>query len=365
MEAHPIPQDVTGFQFKLIGDMTVKQFAYIAGGIISAWIIFSLPVPIIIKLPFSLLFAGLGFCLAFVPIEGRPFDVMIASFAKALFTPNQYLFQKAGSPVIPSIQIEKFAIAQQRSSAISEEELQNILIKTTTKTKNALDDKETAFLQAVGNILTDPVKTPANNSSPISQPVKEEETEKILEEKAEHIKEEIEEVKKEEGSLDVNQRVLDLEEMLSETLLQKEELEQKLLSLEQQLPSKETSSASVDHVRKITKDMGKSAGLPISSDYPNLISGIVKDPRGNVLPNILIEVKDKEENPVRAFKTNRLGQFSSATPLLNGTYIITLEDTDEAHRFDSIELTAKGEVIPAIEIISHDAREDLKKFLFQ
>ncbi|EKD47460.1 MAG: hypothetical protein ACD_66C00049G0001, partial [uncultured bacterium] len=28
MEQHPVPQNVTGFQFKLIGDITLKQFAY-------------------------------------------------------------------------------------------------------------------------------------------------------------------------------------------------------------------------------------------------------------------------------------------------------------------------------------------------
>ena len=80
MDNHPIPQDVTGFQFKLIGDMTVKQFAYLAGGAILAWISFILPINILIRLPFSILFASLGAGLAFLPVAGRPLDTMLYRF---------------------------------------------------------------------------------------------------------------------------------------------------------------------------------------------------------------------------------------------------------------------------------------------
>jgi len=90
----------------------------------------------------------------------------------------------------------------------------------------------------------------------------------------------------------------------------------------------------------------------------------VKDSRGNVLPNILIEVKDNNNNPVRAFKTNALGQFASATPLLNGTYTVTFEDSAKVHTFDIVEIVAKGEIMQPIEIISLDKREELRKELF-
>jgi len=84
----------------------------------------------------------------------------------------------------------------------------------------------------------------------------------------------------------------------------------------------------------------------------------VKDARGNVLPNILIEVKDNDENPVRAFKTNQLGQFASATPLLNGTYTILFEDPAKTHNFDAIQIEVTGEIMQPVEVISHDQRED-------
>ena len=60
MDNHPIPQDITGFQFKLIGDMTIKQFAYVAGGVIAGWFIYILPVLSLIRIPVALLAAGFG-----------------------------------------------------------------------------------------------------------------------------------------------------------------------------------------------------------------------------------------------------------------------------------------------------------------
>jgi len=82
------------------------------------------------------------------------------------------------------------------------------------------------------------------------------------------------------------------------------------------------------------------------------------------LPGILVEIKDEEGNPVRAFKTNGLGQFASATPVANGTYTIEFEDPKGSNKFDAISIIAKGEIMEPLEVISEDEREDLRKMLF-
>lgn len=97
MENHPIPQDVTGFQFKLIGNMTVKQFAYLATGGVLAVLFYYAPVFILIKLIAIPVCAGLGAALAFLPIEGRPMDLMLTNFVRDLFAPTQYIYHKEGS----------------------------------------------------------------------------------------------------------------------------------------------------------------------------------------------------------------------------------------------------------------------------
>jgi hypothetical protein len=110
--------------------------------------------------------------------------------------------------------------------------------------------------------------------------------------------------------------------------------------------------------------MQKSAGMPITPEFPNVLTGIVKDPRGNPLPNILVEVKDEQGNAVRAFKTNALGQFASATPLSNGSFTIEFEDAREQNKFDTVAFKAGGEIILPIEVISVDTREELRRSLF-
>ena len=41
-QAHPIPQNVTSFEFKLVGDMTLRQFLYLAAGAGVAYVTFLL-----------------------------------------------------------------------------------------------------------------------------------------------------------------------------------------------------------------------------------------------------------------------------------------------------------------------------------
>lgn len=293
---HPIPQNVTSFQFKLIGNMTIKQFAYLASGAILAWIFFILPFSSLIKLPMGFLSFVFGFTLAFIPIAGRPFDLMIYLFIKSLFAPNQYLFQKMGG------QLFRFNIAPkhpllQKEKLQSSEKLGLLLESIPKEPKNKLDEKEVAFFDSLSGLFDQ-----TNNSvSPLPS--------------------------------------------------------------QSPLPPQPTQ-APLSPVSPPQTMIKKSPGVSFVSDVPNLVAGIVKDPRGNVLPNILVEIKDKEGSPVRAFKTNQGGQFACATPLLNGVYTLFFEDPEEKHKFAPIEITAQGEIMPPFEIRSIDQREELRRALF-
>jgi hypothetical protein len=173
-----------------------------------------------------------------------------------------------------------------------------------------------------------------------------------------------------------HQKVQAMEKQVLEIHQQKEALEQELIRLKNQLSVEQGATTPVpqpavvvpktdpQHVREVSQAGTKKVGLPHIPDTPNVVVGIVKDPRGNVLPNILVEVKDKDENPVRAFKTNPLGQFASATPLSTGMYTIELEDPKKQHTFNVIQITANNQIMLPIEIISQDAREELRKQLF-
>lgn len=435
MDQHPIPQDVTGFQFKLVGAMTVKQFGYVASGVIMAVVLYYLPLHsafgVLFKVICVPLFGASGIVIAFVPIDGRPVDVMTSNFVKALFSPNQYIYHRQGRKLsfegITVAKVQTPKKSQQKSNTTAsthtdtkqldrkEEKLRALLFNSQGQKKSTIDEKETAFLQSltIPQATPDeatptrttvqqtpppvgtpqqkflfPADKPAINSQPaMPTPPKQdnrsnENKQAELTKKESELEQALTQAKKEESvsktSADhtvAEQKITVLSKQIQDVHAQKQQLENELTVLQKQLAThKAAPSVPVappaktiqdpQHVRVIPQSITKKAGLPHVSDSPNVVVGIVKDPRGNILPNILVEVKDKDGNPVRAFKTNQLGQFASATPLSTGEYTIELEDPKKQQRFDVIRISANNQILPPIEIISHDAREELRKQLF-
>ncbi len=289
IEGHPIPQDITGFQFRIIGDLTIKQFAYLAIGLLLGWIFFILPIPLIIKVPLGGLSAGIGIFFAFVRIQGRSADMMLSLFFKAVLKPNEYVYNKQTGEALPVITSPQ--------------------------------------LSTVSPVNPTQLPTPEKNETHQTAPL--------------------------------NTDTPHLANQLAKALEEKEQLEKQLSTLKQQLQQHPSVASTPQPLPQIKTPLDT-----LSPDSPNLILGSIKDPRGNVLPNILIEVKDKSDNPVRAFKTNAQGKFASATPLLNGKYTIHFEDPKGEQQFAVITITADGTILPPLEIISTDERENLRKSLF-
>lgn len=406
MENHPIPQDVTGFQFKLIGNMTIKQFAFLAAGGVATALIIYMPVFILFKLILAPLFAGAGLVVAFVPIEGRSVDVMISHFFQAALSPNQYLYHKMGRQyAIFTIAPTSTPVARTTHTAPEDktraQNLQFLLSQSHPKAKNKMDEKENAFLSSLSKIaagqspqivsmqneVDDKIRETANTSVPdeelqAPQPAQidtkqaeELEKEEVLlkQELAAAKTEEQQEQQAHQDATVAHQKSVDLEKQLTDLMSQKQQLEEEFIKLKRQLEEQQRQpiyspqvmqKQEEPHIRRVPASMAQSVGLPNIPDVPNVIIGIIKDPRGNVLPNILVEIKDREGNPVRAFKTNPLGQFSAATALNNGIYTIVFEDPKKQQSFDSVELVVNGSVLLPIEVISHDAREELRKALF-
>ncbi len=79
------------------------------------------------------------------------------------------------------------------------------------------------------------------------------------------------------------------------------------------------------------------------SEHPNTPNGVVYDNHGGLVEGALISVYDHTGKPVRAFKTNGLGQFISVTPLPNGTY--TIQTDFEGLNFDTIAFETHGKLL--------------------
>src|SRR5437763_879990 len=94
MEQHPVPRQITTFEFKLIGFMTLTQFIYLIVFVPAAYIVYQLfPVPIL-NILLAFVVAMMGVALAFAPIQGRPLDVWVRNIAKRLTSPTQYFYHK-------------------------------------------------------------------------------------------------------------------------------------------------------------------------------------------------------------------------------------------------------------------------------
>lgn len=94
MEQHPIPRQITTFEFKLIGFMTIRQFGYVLlGGAFGYAAFLIVPIFILNYIVGILVFcASLAF--AFFPINDRPLDVFIKNLYQRLNSPTQYTFSK-------------------------------------------------------------------------------------------------------------------------------------------------------------------------------------------------------------------------------------------------------------------------------
>jgi len=99
MERHPIPRQITTFEFKLIGFLTLKQFLYlIAFILVGAVLFFIFPIPII-NVVMAVGTALIGVVLAFVPIYNRPADQVFKDFINAIRSPTQFVYKKDNQPI--------------------------------------------------------------------------------------------------------------------------------------------------------------------------------------------------------------------------------------------------------------------------
>lgn len=115
------------------------------------------------------------------------------------------------------------------------------------------------------------------------------------------------------------------------------------VSLPTKAPQPAQSSGSVTGA---TPAVGKMA--PPAANVPNVMVGLLRDQAGLLVTDAVIIVKDGDGEPVRALKSNKVGQFAISTPLPNGKY--TIEIQKDGYRFDTIAVDLAGQIFAPIEI---------------
>lgn len=156
---HPIPQNVLGVEFKLVGELTLRQFLYVGGAVLLAYLIYNANLPVIFSYPLSFLIALLGLAAAFLPIQNQSFDQWLIHFFAALTTPTQRVWRKLPTP--PDFFYFRYAPTEPSRLAYPvkdrtrlQEYLKTLKAPSAVSEKSALDLYEENFLKKLG--LTPP-----------------------------------------------------------------------------------------------------------------------------------------------------------------------------------------------------------------
>ena len=312
MEQHPVPQHIASYEFRLIGDMTLKQFAQLAAGAIVGLVIYALPIAGILKWPLIIFFGFSGFAFAFLPINERPLSTWVISFFKSIFIPTQFIWAKAiqRPEIFEPILFKASPIKEGQLKSDKESLNQYLSSLPFTESKNPLDQQEESFLKEIGNLfqLVQPaVATIPGTPQPTFQPVSSPPYRPPF---------------------------------MTRPQIKPAETKTKPVVLPQRPGRPRKSSVEA----KINPELL----IPDPPTRPNIIVGMVLDHEGKITEGAILEIRNAQGLPVRALKSNRLGQFMIVTPLQNGPYEIETEK--EGFKFDIIRIEAKGEIIQPIEI---------------
>ena len=142
-------------------------------------------------------------------------------------------------------------------------------------------------------------------------------------------------------SQQVNRIIADLNTLVSQASQIRQQMDQ--------VTKPELVTTARETVKVVVPAKTKQTQLALTT-FPNVISGIVKDSSSNYLDGCIAVIYDKEGLPVRALKTNKLGQFTGSTPLPNGTYVLALEKDN--YTFDVLQMELAGQVLPPLQIMA-------------
>lgn len=133
-----MPRQITTFEFKLIGFLTLKQFIYLALFIPAGYIVYKVfPIPIL-NIFFGAIVACVGLAFAFLPVNDRPLDVWVKNLFKRLTSPTQYIYQKQDQPIYF---LKNLFFSSDPHHVTAHVESEEMLAAYMAKTKQLSDDR--------------------------------------------------------------------------------------------------------------------------------------------------------------------------------------------------------------------------------
>ncbi len=312
IQQHPVPQDISNYRFRLIGDMTIKQFSSLGICIVLTVIIYSSPLPFFFKYPLSFAFLALGVGMAFIPVQGRTLDVWILAFFKSIYAPTQYIWKHG-------------------------QDVNNNPITTTTTP------------------VTEPVNTPSTPVVPVSTPTAEPIPEQTPqpEEMAKSAQQPVPTVEPvaetvvvpESKNIEIPATEVTPVETKTETPIYTPTDNNSTQS--SPIPASEPTINNTPVPNNPINNEVSSLPIPFTPSTPNTLVGLTLTPDEKILDGVLIEIKSQNLT-LRATKSNKLGQFLFARPLENGLFQILAEK--DGYSFEAYSINLTGEIVKPLKI---------------
>lgn len=399
MKEHPIPQDVTGYKFHIVGNMTVGQFLQLVAGAVLAFMIYSTNLYDIIKWPLMLLVFGLGAMAAFVPIAERPLSHWITTFIMVLNRPTKFFWRREAR--IPdyftfvSSSNQKVVLPEVDLTPLRRQKIHEYIDSARTIIGV---DQETQQVQLyvdhIGSLFsTTPVTTP-HAQPELSKPNLKVRLRSMRSAPSSPISTEIALSTEEKSSDDQEQKTIgqDLSSTLpeittytSEKILQaqsftksqeqkndrellnaipKEEVPTIEHAVEQQKVEEKNAQSNNQTITQLTQQekvqpnptnttkatFNTKLPFPSKPTVPNKLVGMVLSANNDLLEGAIVEIKNTDGSITRAVRTNALGQFFVTTPLNKGKYVITVDKS--GFTFEPISIELKGKILEPLEIRS-------------
>ncbi|OGM28027.1 hypothetical protein A3D00_04385 [Candidatus Woesebacteria bacterium RIFCSPHIGHO2_02_FULL_38_9] len=311
-QEHPVPQQISSYQFRLVGDMTLKQFSQLAGGILIALVLYAIPIPSFVKWPLIAFFVIMGIALAFVPLKERSLSTWIVIFFRSVYSPTRYWWKRTDKP-------HNYFQPEPTEAILPPTFNQGVLDSSTP-----LEEKEVRFLSKITKMATGAATVSSLEVNPDSPTI-------------------------------VVPQITPIQSQQPQKGYQ--------IPVLPPLPPKmkpiveETTTISPLYRQSTPASAGKvqfssESAPPNPPTIPNVIAGQVTDNQGKIIEGAILEIKDGQNRPVRALKTNKAGHFLIVTPLVNGKYQLLIEK--EGFIFNPVEFEAQGKIIQSILIKANE-----------
>lgn len=413
MKSHPVPQNIMDVEFKLFGELTIRQFGYVAGGALAAFVCYVVFADIgLVRWPLVVFFGILGIMLAVFKVNDRPFEIWLANFIFALFTSQRSIWKKSAKTpeILRSININSTSKGS-TAGYINRSPLSSVYLPTDEAVENiSKEDKEEADRLSqidslwgtdtqiksvspvpqvranIPKVEVKPVESLNISSEPAIKIPEVKEVKDVVKSEKKEVKQiarlELDDILPEKVSREdmlekmdektgvdtpiipveepiVKNKVANVVESTSDSLVVKnsEYVDTLKTQLEEQnkiinsLRSKASESKVVMGTKEIIIDPNKKNEAEKQSDNKfNYVSGYVKEKSGKGLSNVTIIIKDSKFRPVRATRTNNLGAFNITTPLPNGDF--SIEAVRSGMNFESQDFSLDGSESKVFELVS-------------